>query len=49
MNIRLAVARPFDGLDRGDLVTDPTPIAQILNREWAHSVVQVLAAPARKD
>jgi len=49
MNIQLIVVRPFDGLARGDTVTDPTRIAQILNSEWAHSVVRVLAAPAKKD
>jgi hypothetical protein len=47
MNIQLIVVRPFDGLGRGDSVTDPTRIVQILNSEWAHSVVRVLVAPEK--
>lgn len=47
MNIHLIVVRPFDGLVRGDTVTDSVRIAQILTSEWAHSVVRVLAAPGK--
>jgi hypothetical protein len=49
MNIHLIVVRPFNGLSRGDTVTDPARIAQILNSEWAHSVVRVLAASVKRD
>jgi hypothetical protein len=49
MNTRLIVIRSFDGLARGDAVTDPTRIAKILNSEWAHSVVCVLVAPEKGD
>jgi hypothetical protein len=49
MNIQLIVVRPFDGLARGDTVTDPARIAQILTSEWAHSVVRVLAASVKRD
>jgi hypothetical protein len=47
MNIQLIVVRPFDGLNRGDVVTNPARIALILNSEWARSVVRVLVAPGR--
>jgi hypothetical protein len=49
MNIHLIVVRSFNGLTRGDTVTDPARIAKILNSEWAHSVVRVLAAPVKGD
>jgi hypothetical protein len=47
MNIHLIVVRSFDGLARGDTVTDPARIARILTSEWAHSVVRVLALPVK--
>ncbi len=43
MEIHLVVVRPFDGLSRGDLVTDPARITTILSSERAHYVVRVAA------
>jgi hypothetical protein len=47
MNIHLVVVRPFDGLTRGDTVTDPARIAKVLSGEWAHSVVRILATVSK--
>jgi hypothetical protein len=49
MNIHLIVVRSFNGLTRGDAVTDSARITQILHSEWAHSVVRVLVAPVKRD
>jgi len=49
MSIHLIVVKPFDGLARGDTVTDPARITQILGSEWAHSVVRVLGETVKKD
>lgn len=43
MDMHLVVVRPFDGLARGTMVTDPTRIAAILKSEHAHNVVRVAA------
>lgn len=48
MDTHLVVVKPFGGLARGDIVTDTTRIAEILNSEHARSVVRV-AAPAKKE
>jgi len=45
MDICLFVVKPFGGMVRGDIISDPVRVAQILNSEWAHSVVRVLVAP----
>lgn len=45
MAFHLVVIRPFDGLARGAIITDPTIIAGILNGQRARSVVRV-ASPA---
>jgi hypothetical protein len=45
--MHLIVVRPFGGLERGDVVADPTRIAEILRSEHAHCVVRVVA-PAHK-
>lgn len=47
MNYHLVVVRPFDGLSRGDLITDPVKIAAILNSERIRFVVRV-AVPGSK-
>lgn len=47
MNIQLVVVRPFGNYARGDVVTDPVRIAQILNSDYAHAVVRV-SLPAGK-
>jgi hypothetical protein len=44
MDTHLVVVRPFDGLARGTLVTDPARISAILNSEHARDVVRVAAA-----
>jgi hypothetical protein len=49
MDIQLIVVRPFDGLTRGDAVTEPTRIVRILNSEWVHSVVRILVASSERD
>jgi hypothetical protein len=46
MDMHLVVARPFDGLARGDVVTDAARIAAILNSEHAANVVRVGSASA---
>lgn len=43
MDIHLVVARPFDGLARGDIIADAARIASILKSEHAHDVVRVIA------
>jgi hypothetical protein len=48
MNMQLVVVRPFGGLTRGDIVTDPKRIAQILTSEYAHAVVRV-TVPSGKE
>lgn len=44
MNIHLVVVKSFDELRRGDVVTDPERISQVLNSEHARDVVRVGAA-----
>ncbi|MBV8401133.1 MAG: hypothetical protein JOZ17_20725 [Acetobacteraceae bacterium] len=41
MDLHLIVVRPFGGLARGDTVTDPKRISDILNSEHASHVVRV--------
>ncbi len=36
----LVVTNPFGGRNRGDRITDPKEIAQVLTGEHAHHVVQ---------
>jgi hypothetical protein len=48
MNIQLIVVRPFGSLARGDVIADPTRIAEILKSENAHAVVRVQAPTTRK-
>lgn len=43
MGMHLVVVRPFEGLSRGDLITDSARIAVILSSERAHYVVRVAA------
>jgi hypothetical protein len=43
MEIHLVVVKPFDGLLRGDVITDPARIANILAGERAGFVVRVAA------
>ena len=47
MEMHLVVVRPFDGLARGTLITDPARITAVLKTEHAHHVVRVAAA--KKD
>ena len=44
MELHLVVVRPFDGLARGDTVSDELRIAQILQTEHARDVVRVIAS-----
>lgn len=41
--MHLVVVRPFDGLSRGDVITDSARIASILIGERAQFVVRVAA------
>jgi hypothetical protein len=43
MEIHLVIVKPFDGLSRGDVITDSARIASILSSERAHYVVRVAA------
>ncbi len=43
MTTHLVVVRPFGGLARGDLVSDPAHISSILASENAAHVVRVVA------
>jgi hypothetical protein len=47
MTLHLVVVRAFDGLARGDIVTDALRVTEILNSEHARSVVCV-GTPANK-
>lgn len=47
MQVHLVVMKPFASLTRGDIVTDPVRIAEILKGEHAQHVVRV-ATPANK-
>jgi len=49
MNMHLIVVRSFDGLARGHTFMDLVHITPILNTEWAHSVVRILAAFEKRD
>lgn len=46
--MHLVVVRPFGNVARGDLVSDPARIEEILSSEHARFVVRV-AAPASKE
>ena len=39
--MHLVVTRSFAGLSRGDVVTDETRVAEILNSEHVHHIVRV--------
>jgi hypothetical protein len=41
MEIHLVVVKPFNGLARGDVITDPTRIAAVLSSDHARFVVRV--------
>lgn len=43
MTIKLVVARPFGGFRRGDVISDPAKMAQVLTEGHAQSVVRVMA------
>jgi hypothetical protein len=45
MDMHLVVVRSFDGLARGDIVTDAVRIAEILDSEHARCVVRVVTPP----
>ncbi len=47
MEMHLVVVKPFGGLARGDIITDPARVIQILNDENAHSVVRVQSPSAK--
>jgi hypothetical protein len=53
MDMHLVVVRPFGGLARGDLITDPNRIGDILAGEHAAHVVRVCtpegATPAAQN
>ncbi len=46
MTSTLVVVRPFGAHAKGDVVSDPAAVAQILAGENAHCVVRVVASPA---
>jgi len=41
MEMHLVVVRPFEGRSRGDVVSDPGQVSEILRGEHATSVVRV--------
>lgn len=41
MEMHLVVVKPLGGFARGEIITDPVRITQILTGENAHSVVRV--------
>lgn len=43
MTIELVVVKPFGGFKRGDVISDPAKMAQVLAEGHAQSVVRVLA------
>jgi hypothetical protein len=48
MDMHLVVVMPFGGFARGDIITDPTKIAQVLAGEHAHAVVRVQPSPSKE-
>lgn len=46
METTLVVVKPFAGLSRGDVITDPRKSEEILASENANAVVRVLVTPA---
>ncbi len=44
MDMHLVVVRPFGGLVRGDVITEPARIAEVMNSEHARFVVRVAAS-----
>jgi hypothetical protein len=48
MDVKLVVVRPFGSRARGDVVTDPTQVVQILSTENANHVVRVSVPAAVK-
>ncbi len=44
MDMHLVVVKPFDGLGRGDIITDPKHISQVMNSEHVRNVVRVAEA-----
>jgi hypothetical protein len=49
MDMHLVVVKPFGGFVRGDIITDPTKIAQVMTGEHAHAVVRVQPSPGKED
>ncbi len=47
MDLQLVVVKPFEGLARGDIVTDTARVNEILNGEHARCVVRVVV-PANR-
>ncbi len=48
MQVHLVVVKQFAALARGDIVTDPVRIAEILKSEHAPLVVRVAPPPTRE-
>ena len=48
MDMHLVVVKPFDGFTRGDIITDPPRIAQVMAGEHAHAVVRVQPSPSKE-
>jgi hypothetical protein len=47
MQVHLVVVKPFATLVRGDIVTDPVRIAELLKSEHAPHVVRVAIPPIK--
>ena len=41
MGFHLVVVRPFSGFARGDVISDPPRISEVLKSEHAHCVVRI--------
>jgi hypothetical protein len=48
MDMHLVVVKPFGGFVRGDIVSDPTRVAEILNSEHVRFVVRVAASASKE-
>jgi hypothetical protein len=47
MQVHLVVVKPFAELVRGDIVTDPVRITEVLKSEHAPHVVRVATPPSK--
>ena len=46
--MELVVIEPFNGYQKGDIITDTNTVNEILESEWSAHVVKKAASPASK-